>query len=173
MLLTMNKITTQLSALFFTAFTLTFGTVVAQDLKPCSTTEMMKKYFDEHPSLKAQYLAEQKAAEQERVNAQKKPVSQHAGTSVPQEGKPTVKSVHRAAEQGDASAQNSLGSMYSSGQGVAQDYREAAKWYHKAAEQGYAMAQYNLGAMYETAHGVMRNYQEAAKWYRKIGRAHV
>lgn len=36
----------------------------AQDLKPCSTSEMMAKYFEEHPSLKAQFLADEKAAEE-------------------------------------------------------------------------------------------------------------
>lgn len=62
MLSKMNKITTQLSAVLIAV--LSFGTAVAQDLKPCGTTEMMRKYFEEHPSYKAQYLAEEQAAEQ-------------------------------------------------------------------------------------------------------------
>ncbi|MDP7426472.1 MAG: sel1 repeat family protein, partial [Rhodospirillales bacterium] len=46
------------------------------------------------------------------------------------------------AEQGDADAQNNLGSMYDQGQGVLQDYKTALKWYTLAAEQGDADAQY-------------------------------
>ena len=37
------------------------------------------------------------------------------------------------AEQGNASAQYSIGWMYGSGNGVAQDYAEALKWYRLAA----------------------------------------
>ena len=48
------------------------------------------------------------------------------------------------AEQGDATAKNSLGVMYDEGHGVPQDYAEAMTWYRKAAEQGYTSAQYNL-----------------------------
>jgi hypothetical protein len=71
------------------------------------------------------------------------------------------------ADQGDASAQYSLGTMYEAGQGVPHDYGEAAKWYRRAADQGDAYAQNNLGAMYEAGQGVPQGYSEAAKWYRK------
>ncbi|HLC84001.1 MAG TPA: hypothetical protein VJI69_09225, partial [Bacteroidia bacterium] len=56
----MNKITKLLSALFLTALTFNFAT--AQEVKLCSTTEMMNKYFNENPSLKQAYLAEEQAA---------------------------------------------------------------------------------------------------------------
>ena len=49
----------------------------------------------------------------------------------------------KLAEQGDASAQAILGSMYNNGKGVTQDYTEAVKWYTLAAEQGLAGAQYD------------------------------
>jgi len=55
------------------------------------------------------------------------------------------------AEQGDASAQFSLGAMYEKGKGVPQDYKTAVKWYRLAAEQGYASAQSILGWMYDAA----------------------
>ena len=42
----------------------------------------------------------------------------------------------KAAEQGDADAQNYLGWMYSHGYGVPKNKAEAVKWYRKAAEQG-------------------------------------
>ncbi len=71
------------------------------------------------------------------------------------------------AEQGDAEAQNSLGYMYSHGEGVTQDHAEAAKWYRKAAEQGLALAQYNLGLAYDNGQGIPQDYAEAMKWFRK------
>ncbi len=71
----------------------------------------------------------------------------------------------RAAEQGDASAQNNLGHMYRTGQGVAQDYAEAVKWWRKAAEQGDAKAQYNLGHMYSYGLGVPQDQVQAHMWF--------
>ena len=52
------------------------------------------------------------------------------------------------AKEGDAKAQNDLGSMYSKGKEVPQNIAEALKWYRTAADQGFAKAQCNLGAMY-------------------------
>ena len=71
------------------------------------------------------------------------------------------------AEQGNASAQTSLGFMYSKGRGVQQDHAEALMWYRKAANQNYAQAQYNLGIKYRKGEGVRQDYAEAARWYRK------
>ena len=51
------------------------------------------------------------------------------------------------AEQGDAYAQNNLGSMYESGHGVPQDNKTAVKWYRLAAEQGDADAQKELKSL--------------------------
>ena len=70
------------------------------------------------------------------------------------------------ADQGDASAQNFLGSIYSSGQGVPQDYTEAARWYRLAAAQGDTAGQFNLGMMYYNGQGVPQDYAEAVKWNR-------
>lgn len=47
-----------------------------------------------------------------------------------------VNCYRKAAEQGDATAQNNLGVMYTNGLGVGQDYAQAVEWYRKAAEQG-------------------------------------
>jgi TPR repeat protein len=69
------------------------------------------------------------------------------------------------AEQGDASAQNNLGSMYGNGWGVTQDYKAAFKWYMLAAEQSDASAQLNLGWMYYNGYGVIQDYKAAVKWY--------
>ncbi|MGN8837742.1 tetratricopeptide repeat protein [Mitsuokella jalaludinii] len=73
----------------------------------------------------------------------------------------------KAAEQGDADAQNSMGDLYYWGRGVLRDYKEAMKWYRKAAEQGNTDAQYKIGNLYCFGQGVMTDYQEAMKWYRK------
>jgi len=70
------------------------------------------------------------------------------------------------AAQGNASAQNNLGTMYGDGQGVSQNHEEAAKWNRHAANQGYAVAQKNLGTMYDHGQGVFQDYKEAVKWYR-------
>lgn len=42
---------------------------------------------------------------------------------------------HKAAEQGEAMAQHSLGTMYAQGIGVAKNDDEAIYWYRKVAEQ--------------------------------------
>jgi uncharacterized protein len=50
--------------------------------------------------------------------------------------KGAVKWFRKAAEQGDAKGQLSLGIMYGDGTGVPQDYVEAHKWYNLAAVEG-------------------------------------
>ncbi|KAF9155886.1 copper transport protein ctr1 [Actinomortierella ambigua] len=78
-----------------------------------------------------------------------------------------VKWFTRAAEQGNANAQNNLGLMYAQGRGVDQSEAEAAKWFTQAAEQGAADAQVNLGFRYLKGRGVDQSYVEAVKWYTK------
>ena len=53
----------------------------------------------------------------------------------------------RAAEQGHAEAQYSLGVMYNDGTGVVQDKEQAAEWFRKASAQGHVLARwmYNFG----------------------------
>ncbi len=58
----MNKISTLLGVVLFS--TLTINVAVAQNEKFCGSTEMMNKYLDAHPSLKAQFLADEKANEE-------------------------------------------------------------------------------------------------------------
>ena len=77
------------------------------------------------------------------------------------------KATIKAAEQGNANAQFSLGNGYANGDGVAKDYTEAVKWYRKSAEQGLADAQNNLGLCYHKGEGVPEDYTEAVKWFRK------
>ena len=70
-----------------------------------------------------------------------------------------------AADQGVATAQYNLGSMYYNGRGVLQDYEEAVFWYRLAAEQGNARAQYNLGVMYANGRGLLQDNVVAHTWY--------
>jgi TPR repeat protein len=76
-------------------------------------------------------------------------------------------SFRKAAEQGDAKAQVSLGSMYADGKGLARDYKQAVFWFQKATAQGDSSAQLNLGFMYEGGLGVAKDYKQAAFWYEK------
>ena len=71
------------------------------------------------------------------------------------------------AEQGDAVAQNELGSRYYAGRGVERDDAAAAHWIRLAAAQGYAPAQYNLGLLHFRNRGVAGSDAEAARSYRE------
>ena len=71
----------------------------------------------------------------------------------------------RAAEQGDADAQNNLGAMYDAGEGVEENNGEAVKWYTLAANQGNTIAQNNLGAMFYSGEGAATDKVEAYKWF--------
>ncbi|KAG0363320.1 hypothetical protein BGX24_004911, partial [Mortierella sp. AD032] len=51
----------------------------------------------------------------------------------------------KAADFGDADAQNEIGVLYTQGHGVSQDYNKAKEWLMKAADQGHVVAQANIG----------------------------
>jgi TPR repeat protein len=70
----------------------------------------------------------------------------------------------KAAEQGHADAQFTLGYMYSNGCGVPKDDKLAASWYRLAAEQGEAAAQFNLAIMYLSGEGVQEDNVSAHMW---------
>ncbi len=54
------------------------------------------------------------------------------GLGVPQDDAEAVKLYRKAADQGDAVAQNNIGFMYDNGLGVPQDYSQAQMWYNLA-----------------------------------------
>ena len=54
-----------------------------------------------------------------------------------------MKWFRKAAEQGDAQAQNNLGTMYGQGHGVAQNDVQARMWFDLAATKGDAAARTN------------------------------
>jgi hypothetical protein len=68
------------------------------------------------------------------------------------------------AENGDPSAQNTLGLHYSTGEGVKRDEQEAVRWYIKAAEQGNVAAQSKLGSIYFSGRGVPQDSTRAYFW---------
>lgn len=76
----------------------------------------------------------------------------------------------KAAQKGDAKAQNNLGMAYVRGIGVTQDFKEAAIWLSKSAEQGNAKAQNNLSVMYLSGKGVAKDLKLAASWCEKAAR---
>ena len=69
------------------------------------------------------------------------------------------------AENDDANAQYSIGSMYLKGLGVLQDYKEAEKWITRSAVCGHVDAQYALGCMYAKAEGVPQDLVCALTWF--------
>jgi hypothetical protein len=76
----------------------------------------------------------------------------------------TIERIQELADQGDPSAQYTLGTRYATGEDVAQDYATAARWFQRAAEQGLVVAQDTLGNYYFAGRGVSRNINEAYYW---------
>ncbi|KAF9181560.1 hypothetical protein BGZ49_004835 [Haplosporangium sp. Z 27] len=92
------------------------------------------------------------------------------GYGVQQDYKKAFEWYFKAAKQGNANAENSLGYMYQRGYGVQQDYKEAFEWYLKAAKQGNADAEVNLGEMYRYGYGIQRDSMKAFQWYSKAAK---
>ena len=95
----------------------------------------------------------------------------YRGEGVPRDMAKAAEWWQKAAEQGHASAQYSLGYMYSRGHFLGEhfvgDAAEAIQWWHKAAAQGHAGAQYSLGFMYRNGQWVSRDDVKAAEWYQQ------
>jgi TPR repeat protein len=73
-----------------------------------------------------------------------------------------------AADQGDASAQNSLGIFYATGRGgLPQDDREAAHLFKLSAYKGNAFGQHSLGIFYSTGRGrLSKDDREATRLFK-------
>ncbi len=75
---------------------------------------------------------------------------------------------NKAADQGNANAQNWLGCMHEYGQGVTENYSEALAWYQRAAEQGHADAQFRLGNFFRYGRpGIAQDFSRALVWFRR------
>jgi TPR repeat protein len=74
----------------------------------------------------------------------------------------------KAADQGFAAAQCTLGAMYGKGWGVAKSNSLAVEWYRKAAIRGFALTSCALGVRYyKGGLGVEKSYSLAVEWHRK------
>ena len=73
----------------------------------------------------------------------------------------------KAAEAGNAEAQQKLGNAYGDGKGVPEDDAQAVTWWRKAAGQGNVKAQTNLGSAYYIGEGVPKDAVSAVAWWRK------
>jgi hypothetical protein len=69
------------------------------------------------------------------------------------------------AEQGDAEAQDFLGTLYFKGWGVPQDHAKARQWWEKAAAQGSASPQNDLGLLHANGLGGPQDLVQAHMWY--------
>jgi len=67
----------------------------------------------------------------------------------------------KAAKQGHANGQLSLGSLYY----ARKEYATAASWYRRAAEQGNAVAEIRLARQYAEGTGLPRDDVQAYKWF--------
>ena len=68
----------------------------------------------------------------------------------------------KAAAEGNAAAQTTLGLMYATGDGVEKDEAAAVEWFRKAAAQGHAEGLLNLGLAYADGKGVPKDEPKAA-----------
>ena len=73
----------------------------------------------------------------------------------------------KAAEGGNANAQNNLGYIYTMGIGTDTDFHEAKKWLRMAAAQSHPQAMVGLGSLYRNGWGVLKDHKEAFKLYRR------
>jgi chemotaxis protein histidine kinase CheA len=91
----------------------------------------------------------------------------YQGQGVAGDRQEAAKLLQLAANQGNADAQHSLGTMYLLGEGVATDAVEAERLFRLAADQGHADAQYKLGTLYTVSfyhgEGIEGDRREAVK----------
>ena len=87
------------------------------------------------------------------------------GRGVPQSSEDAATWYRRAADQGDAEAQWSLGMLWEAGPGMTHDLEEAKEWYRKAAEQDHEMALCRLGVIYEEGQQEPRDLEAAVRAY--------
>lgn len=76
-----------------------------------------------------------------------------------------LKWIQKAADQGYADAQYTLGAMHHAGRGTLQSFPLALKWFELAAQQNHADAQYSLGVMYRTGQAVTVDKSKAYIWF--------
>lgn len=83
---------------------------------------------------------------------------------VPKDYDKTKKWISKSADQGNASAEHTMGEIYDFGLGVEPDKELAFSWYKKAANQRIAGAQINVGIMYFDGTGTPADKVLAYTW---------
>ncbi|MBO1926636.1 sel1 repeat family protein [Thiomicrorhabdus sp. 6S2-11] len=76
-----------------------------------------------------------------------------------------LREIEPLAKQGDANAQNMLGTMFNQGLGVQQNVQSAIYWYELAAKAGDLTALQNLGTMFLYGDGVKADYARALNYF--------
>ena len=72
----------------------------------------------------------------------------------------------KAAEQGNALAQNNLGLMYDSGKGVSKNPKKAFEWFKKSAENGNHWGQLNAGKCCLNGYGTKKDKDKAIEYFK-------
>jgi hypothetical protein len=91
------------------------------------------------------------------------------GKGAPRDGNEAMKWYRMAAEQGNAEAQNSVGS----GLQAEKRYAEALPWYEKASAQGHALATNNLAYLYDLGLGVTQDRRKGFELYSRAAQENV
>ena len=90
------------------------------------------------------------------------------GEGKPKNYKKAYKWFFKSATQGNASAENWIGVLFSNGDGVGQDEELANYWFERSADNGDAYAQYNIGVRYYWGTGgIDKSYTKATKYLKK------
>jgi TPR repeat protein len=76
-----------------------------------------------------------------------------------------AKFLTRAAELGDATAQNAMGELHRMGRGVPKDFEVAARYFAQSAQQADSEGAKNMGLAYAKGHGVELNRVQAYLWF--------
>lgn len=84
-----------------------------------------------------------------------------SGQGAPRDGKEAMRWYLKAAENGHAEAQNSVGS----GLQAAKRFKEALPWYERASAQRHALATNNLAYLYDLGLGVSQDRRRAFELY--------
>ena len=77
-----------------------------------------------------------------------------------------MRNLERAADQGLATAQATLGMIYFTGIGVPRDPKEAISWCSKAARKRLPLGMFYLGMAYSSGDGIPRNNDFSNRWIR-------
>ena len=104
---------------------------------------------------KAHVLPDEESAPRQGRGSLRSMISVIAAVAIPfLYAEDKLESTRKAAEQGDAEAQFSLGVCYANGRDVQRADAEALKWYRRAADQDHVLAQFRRHGRHKTVlHG--------------------